>query len=226
MKTINKITLALLTTVAAASVSAASVDVRQEYKSGQEKYANHIKIGSSVGNHYFNLEAKQQGKPTENWARADNEFEYGYNFKLTDKVTLTPSMPLTFGSDSITYKPQLRIRYKFTNNLSTKLRYRHEFRDYAKTSGKDDQNRSKITGNVDYNISNFQFGFEANYAQDFFNKSWSMGTNGDYEWDYNLKIGYKQSDWAWRPYVEFGNVQDTTHHQRQLRSRVGVKYSF
>ncbi len=57
-----------------------------------------------------------------------------------------------------------------------------------------------------------------------------MGNNGKYEWDYNLKIGYKESGWKWRPYIELGNVQCTSSScdddTRQLRSRIGITYSF
>ncbi|MPW36388.1 oligogalacturonate-specific porin KdgM family protein [Vibrio sp. B1Z05] len=234
MKALNKVTLALITTVAAASVSAASVDFRQEYKHEDESYASRIKIGSSVGNHYFGLEAKQTGKPFSEWGSADNEFEYGYNFKLDDHWRITTSMPITFGNDRITYKPQVRVQYKFDSGLTTKLRYRHEFRDYADSTDKDSVNRSKITGNIDYNIGALQLGFEANYAEDMFNDDkWFGGDTAKRtnEWDYNIKVGYKEKDWSWRPYFELGNVQysngpSSTNSDRQLRTRVGVTYSF
>lgn len=220
----NKIALAVVATLFVGSVSAASLDARQEYKHGSEDWASRIKMSGSVDNHFFGAEMKQKGKPFSEWEAADNEFEYGYRFKLNDQWMIQPSMPVTFGSDSVTYKPQVRVQYSFESGLKAKLRYRHEFRDYTSDSSNDNRNRSKITGNLDYNWNAFQFGFEANYAEDFANNEWTGGGGADYEWDYNFKVGYKESDWNWRPYVEFGNVQDSS--DRQLRSRVGITYSF
>ncbi|MGR5096567.1 oligogalacturonate-specific porin KdgM family protein [Vibrio maritimus] len=238
MSTLNKVTVALVSVFATAAVTAASLDLRQEYKHDDGSYASRVKIGSSVGNHYFGVEAKQKGKPFSDLEAGDNEFEYGYNFNLDEHWRIQTSMPITFGGGQTTYKPQVRVQYKFDSGLTAKMRYRHEFRNYAgdrTATGRDGDehgslNRSKLTANLDYNWNNWQFGAEANYAEDVFNKDWRMGTNERYEWDYNFKIGYKESDWAWRPYVEFGNVQCTSDSLcdsgRQLRSRVGVTYSF
>ncbi|MPW36389.1 oligogalacturonate-specific porin KdgM family protein [Vibrio sp. B1Z05] len=231
----HQITLFITATVVAASVNAASVDYRQEYKHNDKAYASRVKVGSSVGNHFFSLEAKQTGKPISDWQAADNEFVYGYNFKVNKKWRITPSMPITFGNDRVTYKPQVRVQYKFDSGLTSKLRYRHEFRDYTgDKSDKDSIDRSKITGNLDYKIGALQLGFEANYAQDFFHDNeWFGGKSAKRhnEWDYNVKIGYKEASWSWRPYIELGNVQyssgpSATNSNRQLRTRVGLTYSF
>lgn len=225
MKKYNKIALAVVSTLFAGSLAAASLDVRQEYKHDSESYASRVKIGGGVGNHYFGVEAKQKGQPFSEWEAGDNEFEYGYKFQVTDHWLIQPSMPITFSSDKVTYKPQVRVQYAFDSGIKAKLRYRHEIRDYTDESGESTEQKSKVTGNLDYNYENLQFGFEANYEkglddQVYFN-------NKDMNWDMNLKIGYKESDWAWRPYVEFGNVSvSSTSDDRQLRSRVGVTYSF
>ncbi|MDB1126064.1 oligogalacturonate-specific porin KdgM family protein [Vibrio algarum] len=229
MLSMKKLSILTIASVATCSVSAATLDFRQEYKHDQEAYASRIKIGTSIDDHFFGLEAKQQGKPFSEWERADNEFEYGYHFFKQDGWRATASMPITFGNESITYKPQVRVQYKFDNGLTAKLRYRHEIRDFSNEENSRD--RSKVTANLDYNWEAFQFGFEANYADDItdFAGDWPM-SQSDKEWDYNVKIGYKEQDWSWRPYVEFGNVQCTSDLDcdsgRQLRSRVGITYSF
>ena len=225
MKKYNKIALAVVSTIFAGNLPAASLDVRQEYKHDSESYASRVKIGGGVGNHYFGVEAKQKGQPFSEWESGDNEFEYGYKFQVTDHWLIQPSMPITFSSDKVTYKPQVRVQYAFDSGVKAKLRYRHEFRDYTDESGESSEQKSKVTGNLEYNYENLQLGFEANYEkglddQVYFN-------NKDMNWDMNLKIGYKEADWAWRPYVEFGNVSvSSTSDDRQLRSRVGVTYSF
>ncbi|WP_112479472.1 oligogalacturonate-specific porin KdgM family protein [Vibrio variabilis] len=222
----------------AGAATAASVDFRQEYKHEQESYASRFKVSGGVGNVYFGVEAKQNGNIFEDWRSGDNEFEIGYKYKINDKLYLQPGMPVTFSSTNVTYKPQIRVGYKFDSGLVAKFRYRHEFRYYqegSSTTGRDGNkyssvNKSKLTANLDYKWNYWQFGLEGNYTEDFFNEIYKTGQNGQYDWDYNLKIGYKGKDWAWRPYVEFGNVncssscsEDAT---RQLRSRVGITYSF
>ncbi len=225
MKKYNKITLAVVSTLFAGSLAAASLDVRQEYKHDSESYASRVKIGGGVGNHYFGVEAKQKGQPFSEWESGDNEFEYGYRFQVTEHWLIQPSMPITFSSDKVTYKPQVRVQYAFDSGVKAKLRYRHEFRDYTDESGESSEQKSKVTGNLEYNYENLQLGFEANYEKGLDDQVYF--DNKDMNWDVNLKIGYKESDWAWRPYVEFGNVSvSSTSDDRQLRSRVGVTYSF
>lgn len=238
MNSRKQVTLAVATTLFAGSISAASLDFRQEYKHDSEDWAGRIKIGGNTGNHYYGVEMKHSGNLSE-LQRSDSEFEYGYHFDLDDQWRVSTSMPITFGDKAVTYKPQVRVQYKFDSGITTKLRYRHEFRNYASgttSTGLDGEEHDfldagKITGNIEYNWSSWQFGFEANYKEDFFNDTWNLGNrDGKYEWDYNFKLGYKNGDSNWRPYVEFGNVQCnstcTDSASRQLRSRVGITYSF
>ncbi|CAM4343680.1 oligogalacturonate-specific porin KdgM family protein [Vibrio agarivorans] len=227
MNKLSKASIAVASLLATTLVSAASLDFREEYKHGGEERAGRIKISAGVGNHYFGVEAKHSGELDE-LERADNEFEYGYNWNIDKQWRIQTAMPVTFGSNGrTTYKPQVRVQYKFENGITTKFRYRHELRNVADG---ENLNRSKVTGNIDYNWNAWQFGFEANYAEDFFAEKWN---NGEHEWDYNFKIGYKEKDWSWRPYIELGNVQCNSacekageDSSRQLRSRVGITYSF
>ncbi|CAH0530321.1 oligogalacturonate-specific porin KdgM family protein [Vibrio hippocampi] len=240
----NKIATLIAATIISTGLSAASVDFRQEYRNeqdNQDQYQSRVKIGASVGKHFFGLEAKQKGKPFTDWERGDNEFEYGYRFDLDKQWRVTPSMPITFSSGYVTFKPQVRVQYKFDSGVVAKLRYRHQFRNYAEdnsTTGRDGEqhsvlNSSKLTANLDWKLGDWQFGLEGNYVEDFINKEWKLGTNAEYEWDYNLKVGYKQKDWKWRPYFELGNIQCSSssgcgddYRSRQLRTRVGITYYF
>ncbi|MDG3085115.1 oligogalacturonate-specific porin KdgM family protein [Vibrio hannami] len=216
-------TTAAIVLIASASVSAASLDFRQEYKHDSEDYSSRVKIGSGIGNIYFGVEAMQKGKPFSEWESKGNEFDIGYKYKINDKWMLIPGMPVTFFPGSVSYKPQIRVQYKFDSGLVTKLRYRHQFREFS--DDRDSETLSYVTANVDYQYDHFQFGLEGNYTkghddQVFFD-------NGDTNWDLGVKIGYKGEDWNWRPYVEFANVSVSgTKADRQLRSRVGITYSF
>ncbi|CAH0526750.1 oligogalacturonate-specific porin KdgM family protein [Vibrio hippocampi] len=244
MNKISKVAVATATLIAATSASAVSIDFRQEYRNEQDQYNSRFKMAGSVDNHYFGLEIKQTGKPFSEIEWADNEFEYGYKFKVTKKFTVTPSMPITFGEKKTTYKPQVRVQYKFNNLITTKLRYRHEFGVCAEsveekcftyrdgTTKADNANRSKLTANISGKWNSFFYDVEANYAEDFFNSDYKMGTNGEYDWDYNFKLGYNFKEWNLSPYMELGNIGCSSSScgddqgGRQLRSRVGIKYSF
>lgn len=226
MKTCVKTAAVIGSLILANSAFAASLDIRQEYKHDSESYASRVKIGGSTGNHNFSVEAKQKGKPFSEYEAGDNEFVYSYNIDLDSHWRIQPGMPVTFGGDSVTYKPQVRVQYKADSGLTAKLRYRHEFRQYNSDSSSDDFQKSKITANLDYAIEQIQLGFETNYEKRLDNKS-PLFDNKDHNWDANLKIGYKIDDSAWRPYVEFGNVSvSSTSDDRQLRSRAGITYSF
>lgn len=140
MKTINKVTIALLTTVAAASVNAGSLDYRAEYKHESETYAQRIKIGSSVkisdpAKLYFSVEQKFQSNDTGDFwnevERGDSEFDWGVAYNLDKNWYIQPGMPITFADNKTTYKPQFRIGYKADFGLTTALRYRHEFQKFT-----------------------------------------------------------------------------------------------
>lgn len=236
---LNKILLATTAALLATSsigVNAASVDYRHEYKHGTESNGDRIKIGGStkvdLGTHYYSVEMKFNGKDHSygynDLERGDSEFVYEFKYYVTDQFFVQPGMPITFGDSSVTYKPQLRIGYDFDSGITTKLRYRHEFRDYTDDSKNGETwQKSKVTANLDYTWDNMiQFGFEANYEKAHEGDNWKLYDNDSWNYDYNLKIGYK-NDSNWRPYVEFGNVSESSSNdKRQLRSRVGITYSF
>lgn len=239
MLKLNKILLAtttLLLTTSAATVNAASIDFRHEYKHDTEKNADRIKIGGStkteVGTHNYSVEMKFSGKQGtygfQDLERGDSEFEYSFKYYVTDKFFLQPGMPITMGDERVTFKPQLRIGYEFDSGITTKLRYRHEFRNYTKDEN-DGENwqKSKVTANIEYTWNNMiQLNLEGNYEKAHENDDWILFNDKDWNYDYNLKIGYKNST-KWRPYLEFGNVNEGgSTDNRQLRSRIGLTYSF
>lgn len=107
MKTINKVTIALLTTVAAASVNAGSLDYRGEYKHESEEFAHRIKIGSSVkisdpAKLYFSVEQKFNSHDKSDFfnqvERGDSEFDWGVAYNLDKNWYIQPGMPITFGN--------------------------------------------------------------------------------------------------------------------------------
>ncbi|MFA0337263.1 oligogalacturonate-specific porin KdgM family protein [Vibrio breoganii] len=253
MKAMNKVTIALLTTVAAASVNAGSLDYRGEYKHESEEFAHRVKIGSSVkisdpAKLYFSVEQKFNSHDKSDFfnqvERGDSEFDWGVTYTLNKNWYVQPGMPITFANGKTTYKPQLRIGYKADFGLTTALRYRHEFQsfvddtsDATSSDGNSKISRDgktlqqgKITLTGSYKFSdeawkNLQLSYEANYNHNY--DDVRLSNNENWEWDLGLKVGYKIDNF--RPYVELWNIKGkdgSKTDDRQLRTRVGITYSF
>ncbi|WP_045495705.1 oligogalacturonate-specific porin KdgM family protein [Vibrio hyugaensis] len=215
---------------------AAFLDLREEYNVGTKSWVGRVWIKNEIDRHSFSAEVRASGNLSE-LSNGYSEFIYGYKLGSFDQWLVSTSIPITLFDNSVTYKPQISGQYSFNSGVIAKLRYRHEFRNYADEAmvvGRDGEvhdsyNASKLTGNLDYKWAYLKLGFEMNFKQDFIDKRWKLGTNERYEWDYNVKLGYKPNEWQWRPYFELGNVQCTStlcDSSRQLRARVGATYFF
>ncbi|OBT07914.1 hypothetical protein A9264_05440 [Vibrio sp. UCD-FRSSP16_10] len=251
----SKIALAVVATVFAGSVSAGAIDYRAEYKHKDEDFAHRIKIGSSVGiadktKLYFSVEQKFQSNAKDDgtqpfWyqmERGDSEFDWGIRYAINKKWYVQPGMPITFGDERTTYKPQFRVGYKADFGLTTALRYRHEFREHTDSSsstlkstngetydmaGKTHQKgKLTLTGSYKFaqpSLKNLQLSYEANYVKSYDNEI--LANSEDWEWDLGVQIGYKFDNL--RPYVQFWTVDHgSTSGDRQLRTRVGLNYKF
>lgn len=210
--------------------NAASIDFRHEYKGTSQVNTNRIKISGSSRNDFFSVEMKYSGSDGSgggfnNLERGDSEFEYGHQFKLNNKWMIQPSVPITMGDQRISYKPQVRVYYYFDSGVTAKVRYRYKYTHYTDVNGSAPQRLGEITTNLTYTWDNLmQFDFEADYSKSY--DGIAQYNNKDYNYYYNLKLGYKLNS-KWRPYVEFGNVSvSSKSDKRQLRSRLGVSYSF
>ncbi|GAL20432.1 N-acetylneuraminic acid outer membrane channel protein NanC [Vibrio maritimus] len=228
MSTLNKVTVALVSVFATAAVSAASFDVRTEYKHTSKEHATRVKMGDSIGNFYYSGELKFKGEEGAFLKDLQNngwELDLGYRFKLNDNWTIQPGMPIEARSKGMTYKPQLRVTYALDSveGLSLSGRYRYDIRQ---NNGEDAQNerRHRITANLNYSLNEWRFGLEGNY--------YKADTDGyilynNKDTNYELNATARRHFGQWAPYVEFGDVNvDSTTDRRELRSRVGVTYSF
>ncbi|CAM3125223.1 oligogalacturonate-specific porin KdgM family protein [Vibrio rarus] len=226
MKALNKVTLALITTVVATSATAASFNIRHEYKSHTDQHSSRIKMGDSIGNFYFSGELKFKGEDGEFMKDLKNngwELDLGYRYKIENSNwTIQPGMPIEGRSSGMTYKPQLRATYALdsVDGLSLSARYRYDIKTYS--DGDSNQYRHRITGNVNYSVAAWKFGFEANYYNA---DGYDIYDNSEENYELNLTAGRKFGDWY--PYVEFGDVSTSSQSAtRELRSRVGLTYSF
>ncbi|MDO6684852.1 MULTISPECIES: oligogalacturonate-specific porin KdgM family protein [unclassified Agarivorans] len=251
MNKMKALPIAIAAVFLSGTAFAGQLDIRTEYKHESEDHAGRIKIGDSTkvsdqGKVYYSVEMKffsgdkVDGTPggfLENLQRGDSEFDFGYRHKLNKKWYIQPGMPITFGSERITYKPQFRVGYTSDFGLKTALRYRYEIRQYA--DGKENGetwNKSKITLTGGYKVKsmpNLKLDYEANYWKSH-EYEWdaeagkakdAQFNNGDDNWDAGIFIGYQIE--KWRPYVEFWNSSVSSKtDQRQLKTRIGVKYKF
>ena len=84
------------------------------------------------------------------------------------------------------------------------------------------QRRHRLTANVNYSMENWRFGLEGNYYKA---DGYDIYDNDDTNYELNASIRHMMGQWA--PYVEFGDVStSSTKATRELRSRVGLTYSF
>ncbi|WP_394241450.1 oligogalacturonate-specific porin KdgM family protein [Vibrio astriarenae] len=224
MNKLTKVSIAVASLLSTTVVTAASLDVRHEYKSHTEQHATRVKLADSIGNFLVDIEAKFKGEDGKFLKDLQNNgWELGLNYrhKLNDSWTLTYGMPIEARTSGMTYKPQVRATYALESieGMSLSARYRHDIRQ---NNGEANQNRHRITGNVNYSVDQWRFGFEANwYKAD----GYDIFDNGDTNYELNTSVRYVMGQWA--PYVEFGDVNTSSEKStRELRSRVGLTYSF
>ncbi|GAM60477.1 hypothetical protein JCM19232_810 [Vibrio ishigakensis] len=249
----NKIAFAVVATLLAGAANAGSLNYRAEYKHDEKTYAQRVKVGESVNiadktKLYFSVEQKFQSSDTQDFwkqtTRGDSEFDWGVRYDLNKQWYIQPGMPITFGNERTTYKPQLRVGYKSSFGLTTALRYRHEFREYSnsdsngtrtlvdgskvESAGKTFQEgKWTLTGSYRFSnpdLKNLRLSYEANYITNYDDVRLYNNTNEN--WDIGGIIGYQFGNI--RPYMEFWNVKGagSTSDDRQLRTRIGVSYSF
>ncbi|MGR5266116.1 porin [Vibrio astriarenae] len=225
MNKLTKVSIAVASLIPT-TVLAASLDVRHEYKSHTEQHATRVKLGDSIGNFLVDIEAKfkgEDGKFMEDLRNNGWELGLNYRHKLDDNWTLTYGMPIEARTAGMTYKPQVRATYNFDGieGLSLSARYRLDIRTHVDANT---ETRNRFTGNVNYRVNDWRFGFEANWYKSN-DKSWVLYDNEDTNYELNASARYVMGQWA--PYVEFGDVNTSSEKStRELRSRVGLTYSF
>ena len=250
MNKLKTIVIAMSSLMAVSSVSAASFDMRHEYKSHTDQHATRVKLADNIGNFLVDIEAKFKGEDGEFMEDLKNNgWELGLNYRhvLNDNWTMTYGMPIEGRESGVTYKPQVRATYSVDSidGLSLSARYRYDMRQNTRSSEYqfDDagnvivdgdgvpimvdsnvanQRRHRLTANINYALNDWRFGFEGNYYKA---DGYDIYDNDDT--NYELNISARRLMGAWAPYVEFGDVStSSTSATRELRSRVGLTYSF
>ena len=244
--------------VASFGASAASLDLRTEYKHDQERFAYRAKLSESFGAWKFGIEQKfESGKLNsahggdgsyggflQNLQRGDSEFDWNYTHKFDKQLYMELGAPITFGSDSYTVKPGVRLGYRFDTEGKTRVtgRYRHEMRSYSGTSSSrnstSDYNIHKFTGTLDHTF----FGavnakVEGNFWENTNDRAGNVvRSHGEAPrgYDYGLILTPKMSGNV-TPYAELWDSPYSTTNtvnsslkdaKRELKSRVGIKFKF
>jgi hypothetical protein len=164
----------------------------------------------------------EDGKFMKDLQSNGSELDLGYKWAITSEWALQPGIPIEFSSSSTTYKPQLRLIYTpdAIVGFSVSGRYRLDV-----NPGEGDKKfRNRYTFNAGYKVENWSFGLEMNYYKSHKN-TYELFNGKDTNYENNLTVSYKAGNWT--PFVEFGDVNvDSVSDTRELRSRVGIRYSF
>ncbi|PKF60568.1 N-acetylneuraminic acid outer membrane channel protein NanC [Psychromonas sp. psych-6C06] len=209
-----------------ANVTAASLDFRHEYRGKTDQHSSRVKMGNTFENNLsIDLELKFKGADGEFMKDLQNNgSEIGINYKwaINSEWALQPGMPIEFGASSDTYKPQLRVTYTpdAVDDLSLSARYRLDVKP-----GEDEKKfRNRYTFNAGYKIENLSLGIELNYYKSH-DSDYLLYDGKDTNYENNLTAHYKMGNWT--PWLEFGDVSiNELSSTRELRSRVGIRYSF
>lgn len=223
---------ALLTTCAFSfNAYSSSLDFRHEYKSDTKQHSSRVKMATTFENNFMvDVELKFKGADGDFMKDLQNNgSEIGLNYKwnINNEWALQPGMPVEFGASSVTYKPQLRLTYapESIDGFSVSGRYRLDIKPGQRDEeGMDKKYRDRYTLNLGYKIENWSLGLEMNYYKAH-SDTYIMydGKNSNYE--NNLTASYNMG--LWTPWVELGDVNVDTHSdKRELRTRVGLRYSF
>lgn len=235
---LTKLTIAVVaTSVLSVNAYASSLDFRHEYKSETKQHASRVKMATTFENNFMvDVELKfkgADGKFMEDLQINGSEIGLNYRYDINNEWALQPGMPIEFGSASddykgnATYKPQLRLTYKpeAVDSLSLSGRYRLDIKPgQGDVNGADRKYRDRYTFNVGYSIDKLNLGLELNYYKSH-DASYILYDNKDTNYENNLTASYKLGDWT--PWVEFGDMNVAPDSdKRELRSRVGIRYSF
>ncbi|MGP3593854.1 oligogalacturonate-specific porin KdgM family protein [Vagococcus sp. WN89Y] len=218
------------------ATQAVTFDYRHEMNdSGGNNHKDRLLMSHRFANGFgLSLEGKWKGSQNKDQAYHETvsngtEVVASYVYKINPTYQLEPGFSLDTSSSSNNYRPYLRGKVNFTNDVSGTLRYRPYFKRNSGNIGsaKDShENGYNLTAALSFKLPlDFQFDYELDYK-----KATSAGVliadNENYDWTHDFKFTYK-FDKNWSPYFAIGNVSGSKYtDERQTRFRVGVKYNF
>lgn len=227
----KKVVFLAAATLVSANALASSLDFRHEYKGKSNSHSSRVKMGTSFESGLsVSLELKFISADSTDFMKdlKSNGTELGIDYKwsINEQWSLQPGMPIDFNTSDTTYKPQLRLTYtpKSVEGLSLSGRYRMDIRPTQDDPGVNSKYRDRYTVNLGYKKDQFNLGIELNYYHAH-SDTYILYNNKSSNYENNLTLAYSFNSWT--PWLEFGDVSvSSTSDARELRSRIGIKYSF
>jgi len=229
-----KITLLAVACAMSFSVAATTIDYRHEMKdSNKSDHKDRLLISNRFANGFgLSLEGKwgqhssdtTPNKPYHEQVSNGTEVVASYVYKFNSTFQLEPGFSLESSSDSNNYRPYLRGKVNFTDDLSASLRYRPFFKRNQPNKTKTDENGYTLTAVLGYKfLKDYTVEYELEYKR---SEDVILSNKEKEDWSHDVKLAYKW-DKNWTPYVQLANVSGSTvTDERQTRFRVGVQYNF
>ncbi|NDL62114.1 oligogalacturonate-specific porin KdgM family protein [Acerihabitans arboris] len=231
-----KTVLTILAVVSAISFGAAAttIDYRHEMKdTSKSDHKDRLLLSNRFANGFgLSLEGKwgqhssdnTPNKPFNEHVSNGTEVVASYVYKFNNTFQLEPGFSLESSSDSNNYRPYLRGKLNFTDDLSASLRYRPYFKRNQPHETKTDEKGHTLTMVLGYKfLKDYTVEYELEYKK---SEDVILSNNEKEDWSHDVKLAYKW-DKNWTPYLQVANVSGSSvTDERQTRFRVGVQYNF
>ncbi|WP_028864983.1 oligogalacturonate-specific porin KdgM family protein [Psychromonas aquimarina] len=242
MNTISKVVIssALLAAAgyAAANDYKTTIEYRHEYRDGVNKHSDRVKAfidtGKNIG---FELDARYNNDGEDEMFNSmtmnGSELSIFYYDKLNDNTVGLVGASLDYNPDGLVYVPYVRLNYAFDNGFRVQGRYKWKLWDYSQTGTDGQSYHSKIQQGdawLGYKTGNWDFQYEFNYWKEMEDNAKAQFDNGSTNYLNNVRFMYSintTDGTTWRPFIEIGDVSVNNYtDERQLRYRVGIKYTW
>ncbi|HAF1621463.1 TPA: porin [Salmonella enterica] len=214
---------------------ATTFDYRHEMNDGSGPQKDRLLIINRFNNGFgLSLQGKWKGSKKDNKAYYETvsngtEVIASYLYKFNPNYSIESAFSLDSGSSFNSYRPYLRGKINFTDELSYSLRYRPYYKRNSTdvgTNKKTHETGYHLTGVLSYKpLKNFTFDYEIEYRKV---NSYGiiLGNKQNYDLSHDFKVSYAYNK-SWTPYIAIGNIPGSKQtSERQTRYRFGLKYHF
>ncbi|WP_348944762.1 oligogalacturonate-specific porin KdgM family protein [Chitinibacter sp. FCG-7] len=222
----------------ALNAQAASLDVRGQYRTEQEKYetryllSHELSNGIGGGVEYVVDHTSKSGEGIDQSRWKETEFELYYKYKVSDTLTLLPSVLFQDSkSAGDIAKVGVRANWAFAPGwrLDGRIRYEHKTRDTRnlnKQLDNDDTTRTEVWLRKSVN-SDIDAYYNLRWDHKLANYAYPDASKNIFE--HNIGASYKLNK-TFRPYAEIGYLPDALIKDKVLtndwRVRVGSVINF
>jgi len=236
MKT--KYIIVAIASIVAINAQAASLDVRGQYRTEQEKYETRYLLGHEFANgigggvEYVVDHTSKAGEGLDQAHWKETEFEVYYKYKLNDSLTILPSLLFQDSkSNGDIAKVGIRANWAFapTWRLDGRVRYEHKTRETKNLAKKLDNDNTTRTELWLRKSINTEVDTYYNFRWDHKLENFAYPDASSNLYEHNVGVSYKINS-TFRPYGEIGYLPDALIKNKQLtddwRIRAGVVINF